>query len=241
MKVLAVVPAYNEASTVGDVVRELRERGDLDVLVVDDGSDDGTADAARAAGARVVVLPYNLGIGAAVQSGFLFARKHGHDVAVQVDGDGQHRADEIDRLLEPLARGEADVVLGSRYAGETGYRSPALRRLGMLLFSAVVSALTGRRLRDTTSGFRASGRRAIEFLAEHYPEDYPEVEALVLLSRAGFRVVEVPCRFREREAGRSSITGRRSVYYVIKVLLAILVGLFRRVPPVGDAGPERGS
>jgi glycosyltransferase involved in cell wall biosynthesis len=230
VKVLAVVPAFNESLAVGEVVRELRRRGDLDVVVVDDGSDDETAEIARAAGARVVGLPFNLGIGAAVQSGFLFAREHGYDVAVQVDGDGQHRADEIGKLLAPLERGEADVVLGSRWAADTGYHAPPLRRLGMLLFSAVVSRLTGQRLRDTTSGFRASGRRAIEFLAEHYPVDYPEVEALVLLSRAGFRIVETPCQFREREAGRSSITGRRSVYYVIKVLLAIFVGLFRKMP-----------
>jgi len=234
VKVLAVVPAYDEAPTVGEVVRELRARGDVDVLVVDDGSADGTADAARAAGARVAVLPFNLGIGAAVQTGFRFAHRHGYDVAVQVDGDGQHPAAEIDRLLAPLARGEADVVLGSRWAGEGHWPAPPLRRLGMRLFSGVVSALTGRALRDTTSGFRASGARAVEFLAEHYPDDYPEVEALVLLSRAGFRIVETPCRFREREAGRSSITGGRSVYYVVKVLLALFVGLFRGAPAAGD-------
>jgi glycosyltransferase involved in cell wall biosynthesis len=234
VNVLAVVPAYNEAEAIGDVVRELRARGDVDVLVVDDGSEDGTAEVARAAGARVVVLPFNLGIGGAVQTGFLFARERAYDAAVQVDGDGQHPAREIDRLLAPLVRGEADVVIGSRFGADAGFRSPPLRRVGMRVFSAIVSAVTGRSLHDTTSGFRATGRRAIEFLAEHYPADYPEVEALVLLCRADFRVVETPCSFRGREIGRSSITAGRSVYYAIKVLLAIFVGMFRRVPPAGE-------
>lgn len=232
MKVLAIVPALNEEASVADVVAELRLRGDVDVVVINDGSTDETAARAEAAGARVVNLPYNLGIGGAVQCGFLFAREHGYDVAVQVDGDGQHLAREIDRLLSPLVQGEADFVLGSRYVEKTGYQSTAARRTGMVLFAAVVSGVTRQRVRDTTSGFRASGRRVIEYFALHYPRDYPEVEALVLLRRAGFRVTEVPCEFRERERGTSSITTGRSVYYVVKVLLAIFVGLFRRVPPV---------
>jgi glycosyltransferase involved in cell wall biosynthesis len=222
------------------VVRELRERGDLDVLVVNDGSTDATSAVARSAGARVVDLPYNLGIGSAVQCGYMFARDHGYDVAVQVDGDGQHLPSEIDRLLEPLASGEADLVLGSRYVEETAYRAPKARRLGMVIFSTVVSALTRQRLVDTTSGFRAAGARVIRYLAENYPHDYPEVEALVLLRRAGFRIVETPCAFRERRGGHSSITAPRSVYYVIKVLLAIFVGLFRAVPPFSaENGTDR--
>jgi hypothetical protein len=233
MRVLAVVPAFNEAASVGGVVRELRGRGDLDVVVINDGSTDGTAEAAQAAGARVVDLPYNLGIGGAVQSGFLFARDHGYDVAVQVDGDGQHQPGEIDRLLAPIRAREADLVLGSRYVEKTDYHAPAARRTGMVLFSAVVSLLTRQRLRDTTSGFRASSRPVIEYFAEHYPRDYPEVESLVLLRRAGFRVREVACSFREREGGESSITAARSVYYVVKVLLALFVGLFRSVPRRG--------
>jgi glycosyltransferase involved in cell wall biosynthesis len=228
--VLAIVPAYNEEKSVGGVVRELLARGDVDVVVVNDGSADATRDVALAAGARVLDLPYNLGIGGAVQCGFLFARENGYDVAVQVDGDGQHPPAEIDRLLAPLASGDADVVLGSRYVEQTDYRAPWTRRAGMILFSRVVSAVTRRRLLDTTSGFRASGRRVIEYLAEHYPEDYPEVEALVLLSRAGFRIAEVGCEFTDRRLGQSSITAARSAYYMVKVLLAIFVGLFRSVP-----------
>jgi hypothetical protein len=231
MRAVAIVPAYNEEASVGGVVRELLGRGDLDVVVIDDGSDDATAERARAAGARVVVLPFNLGIGGAVQTGYQFARDHRYDVAVQVDGDGQHLPSEIGRLFAVLDGGAADLALGSRFVGEAHYHAPRSRRMGMVVFSAVVSAITGQRLRDTTSGFRAAARGVIEYCAEHYPRDYPEVEALVLLRRAGFRVVETACQFRERSAGHSSITAGRSVYYMIKVLLAIAVGLFRRVPP----------
>lgn len=233
MRVLAIVPAYNEEATVGDVVAEIRAGGIADALVVNDGSTDGTSAAARAAGARTLDLGVNLGIGGAVQAGFLYAARNGYDVAVQVDGDGQHIAAEIPRLLEPLAAGRADLVLGSRYVAETDYRSPIARRLGMVMFSAVVTAVTGQRLLDTTSGFRAAGRECLAYLARHYPQDYPEVEALVLLRRAGFRIEEVACAFRDRAGGRSSITPARSAYYVVKVLLAIGIGLFRRVPPRG--------
>jgi glycosyltransferase involved in cell wall biosynthesis len=237
MRVLVIVPAFNEERSVGGVVREVLAAGHANVLVVDDGSSDATSSRAREAGARVLVLPFNLGIGGAVQSGYLFALRHGYDVAVQVDGDGQHDPREIERLLAPLARGEADFVLGSRFVGTSTYRAPAVRRIGMRIFSTTVSAIGGQPLLDTTSGFRAAGRSVIAYLAEHYPQDYPEVESLLLLKRAGFRIVEVPCRFRERTQGRSSITAARSVYYLVKVLLAILAGLFRAVPPRSRPSP----
>ncbi|MDP6529398.1 MAG: glycosyltransferase family 2 protein [Gemmatimonadota bacterium] len=230
MRVLAIVPAFNEEGTVGGVVRELLARCDADVVVVNDGSTDGTSAEARRAGARVLDLPLNLGIGGAVQAGFVMALREGYDVAVQVDGDGQHDPSGIDALLAPIAAGEADFVLGSRYAQPGDYRAPIARRLGMVVFSAAVSAMTGRRLRDTTSGFRASGREVLAYCAEHYPRDYPEVEALLLLSRAGFRIAEVPCPFRERTEGRSSFTGGKAAYYMVKVLLALFVGLFRGTP-----------
>jgi glycosyltransferase involved in cell wall biosynthesis len=228
MKVLAIVPAYNEEESVAEVVQEILARGDTDVVVIDDGSDDDTAAIAESAGARVVRLPFNLGIGGAVQTGYRFARDHGYDVAIQVDGDGQHRADQIDHLLEAVPR--ADLVLGSRYVRKSDYHAPLSRRAGMIVFSWVVSAMTGQRFQDTTSGFRAAGRRVIEFCAEHYPRDYPEVEALLLLRRAGFRIEETACEFRERAGGQSSITASRSAYYMVKVLLALFVGQFRRVP-----------
>lgn len=230
MKVLAIVPAFNEEHSVAAVVAEIRSLGFVDVLVVNDGSEDETSAAARQAGARVLDLPFNLGIGGAVQAGYLFAMRIGYDVAVQVDGDGQHDATEIPKLLEPLASGEVDLVLGSRSLGPPSYPMPASRRFGARVFSATVSLITRQRLLDTTSGFRAAGKQAIAYLAEHYPRDYPEVEALVLLRRAGFRIVEVSCRFRERAGGQSSITPLRSIYYMIKVHLAIIAGLFRSIP-----------
>lgn len=231
MRVLAIVPAYNEADSVATVVGEIRDTGLADVLVVNDGSMDETSRIARASGARTLDLPVNLGIGGAVQAGYLYAHRHGYEVAVQVDGDGQHLASEIPALLGPIQGGHADLVLGSRYVEKTDYRSPVARRAGMVMFSTVVTAVTGQRLLDTTSGFRAAGRECIAYLAHHYPQDYPEVETLVLLLRAGFRVTEVPCRFRDRVGGRSSITPARSAYYVVKVLLAIFIGLFRTLPP----------
>ena len=230
MRVLAIVPAFNEAHSVASVVTEILELGFVDALVVNDGSEDETSRIAREAGARVLDLPFNLGIGGAVQAGYLYALRNGYDVAVQVDGDGQHDATEIPKLLEPLANGEADLVLGSRSLGPPSYRMPTSRRFGMRVFSGTVSTITGQKLFDTTSGFRAAGEEAIAYLAEHYPRDYPEVEALVLLRRAGFRILEVSCNFRERTGGQSSITPLRSIYYMIKVHLAIIAGLFRSIP-----------
>ncbi|MEZ5066682.1 MAG: glycosyltransferase family 2 protein [bacterium] len=234
MRTLAIVPAFDEEGSVGGVVRDLRALGGVDVVVVNDGSRDETSRVAREAGAVVLDLPFNLGIGAAVQTGYQWARDHDYDVAVQVDGDGQHLASEIPRLLAPIAAGAADLVLGSRYVERTDYRASRSRRAGMLMFSALVSGATGRRFHDTTSGFRAASRPVIRYLARHYPQDYPEVEALVLLSRAGFRVTEVACEFRERLAGQSTITPVRSAYYVVKVSLAILLGLLRSVPAPED-------
>jgi len=235
---IAIVPALNEEHTIGRVIAELRafDPG-LDVVVVDDGSGDGTARAARAAGAKVLRLPFNLGIGGAVQTGFRFAFEHDYDIAVRVDGDGQHDPAQLGSVLDPVLRGEADIAVGSRFAGsaEAGYRSSRSRRVGILLLAWVVSRIVGRRVTDTTSGFQALNRQGIALFARDYPHDYPEVEATVMVFRHRLRMVEVPVQMRERGGGRSSITTLRSVYYMVKVLLAIFVGLFRRnvVPQEG--------
>jgi glycosyltransferase involved in cell wall biosynthesis len=226
--VLAVVPAYNEGGGVADVVRELSEvRPRLDVLVVDDGSSDRTAERAAQAGARVVRLPYNLGIGGAVQTGFRYAVRNGYDVAVQVDGDGQHVPSEIPALLAALWPDVADVAIGSRFLSAGGYTTTRLRRVGTRVFERVNSWVLGQTITDNTSGFRAYNRKAFAFLAEHYPQDYPEPESVVLLGRNGFRIREVPIRMRERGHGRSSISSFQSVYYMVKVLLAIFVDCFK--------------
>jgi glycosyltransferase involved in cell wall biosynthesis len=228
---LAIVPAYNEAGAIESVIREIRAADpELEPLVIDDGSTDETAALAAAAGARVVSLPYNLGIGGAVQTGYQYARDHDFDLAVQIDGDGQHDPAELPTLLEPILDGRADMVVGSRFTADARYRSTFPRRLGIGLFAALVSLIVRQRVTDTTSGFRAVNRRAIRLFALDYPHDYPEVEATVLVSRHRLRLVEVPVRMRDRAAGHSSITALRSIYYMAKVTLALFVGLFRRYP-----------
>ena len=232
---IAIVPARNEQGAIGDVVREIRDFDpSLDVLVIDDGSTDATRERAAAAGAAVVRLPYNLGIGGAVQTGFKFALAHGYEIVIRLDGDGQHDPREIPRLLAPLERDDADVVVGSRFAGGDGsYKPPFARRAGIRWFAGLVSLLTGQQLTDTTSGFQAVNARAIRLFAADYPHDYPEVEAAVMVVRHRLRIVEVPARMRGRETGVSSITAFRSLYYAVKVTLALLVGIFRRrVVPV---------
>lgn len=227
---IAVVPAHNEEGAIAAVVQEIRAfDSGLEVVVVDDGSTDGTAAAAAAAGAHVVRLPFNLGIGGAVQTGFQYARDGGFDLAVRLDGDGQHDPAELPALLAPLLAGQADIAVGSRFAdGSRPYRPPLARRLGIGLFARVVSLLVRQRVTDTTSGFQALNKRAIALFAADYPHDYPEVEATVMVFKHRLRLAEVPVAMRAREAGDSSITPLRSVYYMLKVSLALFVGLFRR-------------
>lgn len=230
-RILAVVPAFDEERAVGRLVAEIRafDPG-LDVLVVDDASRDGTAAAARAAGARVVTLPFNLGIGGAVQTGLRVAHEEGYDLAVRLDGDGQHDPAELAGLIAAVEGGAADIAVGSRFVGAEGeYRPSLTRRAGIVWFARLVSVLGGRRVTDTTSGFQALNRRAIALLAHDLPADYPEVEGTLLVVRNGLRHVELPVRMRVREHGTSSITFLRSVYYLLKVTLALLVARLRRI------------
>ena len=238
---LAVVPAYNESATITGVLDSIFESAPgFDVLVVDDGSTDGTSDLARAAGARVLRLPFNLGIGGAGQSGFRFALENGYERAVQVDGDGQHLAAEIARLEQAMdADPTVDMVCGSRFVSETGYVAPRTRRTGIWFFSVILSRIVGRRVTDPTSGFRLYNRRAIALFARDYPHDYPEVEAVLMVHFNRLRMGEVPVTMLERGGGKSSISSGKSAYYMVKVLLAIFVGLVRRRPVIepGDEAP----
>lgn len=227
---LAIVPALNEEHTVPGVIAELRSFDPgLDIVVIDDGSTDRTAEVAASLGAHVLRLPFNLGIGGAVQTGFRFAFERDYDVVVRVDGDGQHDPSQLARILAPVLAGEADIAVGSRFAADAGgYRSSRSRRIGIRILAAVVSRVVGQRVTDTTSGFQALNRQGIALFAHDYPHDYPEVEATVMVFRHRLRLVEVPVSMRERGGGSSSITALRSIYYMVKVLLAIFVGLFRR-------------
>jgi glycosyltransferase involved in cell wall biosynthesis len=239
-KNLAVVPAFNEAATVAGVIERLHEvRPDFDVLVVDDGSLDGTAALADRAGARVLRHPYNLGIGGAVQSGFLFAGEQGYDHVVQVDGDGQHEPGEIDRLFAVMdEHPEVDVVCGSRFLSpDMRYPAPFSRRTGIHVFALLLSRLVDGRVSDPTSGFRLYNRRAIELFARDYPHDFPEVEAVLMLHHHRLRMLETPVRMYARGGGASSLNAGKSAYYMVKVLLALFVGLARRRPLPGPGEP----
>lgn len=227
-RTLVIVPALNEAGSIARVVGEIHTHvPDAHVVVINDGSTDDTGTAARAAGAVVLEMPYNVGIGAAVQTGFIYAAQHGYDIAVQSDGDGQHPPAEIPRLVEALITSGADVMIGSRFLEDTGYQQSAARRLGSVILARVLRMATGITITDPTSGFRASGRRALELCAHLYPHDYPEPEAIIILHRAGLRVCETSIQMRPRETGVSSITPLRSAYYMTKVILAILINLLR--------------
>ena len=226
---MAIVPALNEAQTIASVVAEIRavDPG-LEILVIDDGSTDDTLAEARRAGALVARLPYNVGIGGAVQTGYQYARDHGFQVAVQVDGDGQHDPADLAQLLEPISADRADMVVGSRFLEAGEYRPSFARKLGIRLLARVVSLLVRQRMTDPTSGFRAVNRRGIVLFAAEYPHDYPEAEANVVAYRRRLRVVEVPVAMRERAAGRSSINAPSSLYYMVKVTLALFITVFRR-------------
>lgn len=226
---IAIVPAFNEERNVGRVVDELRAfDAALAVVVISDGSADRTAEVAAEHGAYVVRLPFNLGIGGAVQTGFRYAWENGYDVVVRCDGDGQHIPSELPKVLGPVLAGEADIVVGTRFGSDDGYRSSATRRIGIRLLALVVSAIAHQRVTDTTSGFQALNRRALELFAGDYPHDYPEVEGIVMTIKHHLRLHEVPVSMREREHGQSSITALRSIYYMVKVLVALFVSLFRR-------------
>jgi glycosyltransferase involved in cell wall biosynthesis len=228
-RVLVIVPAHDEEESLPVTLDELRRKApDIAVLVVDDGSHDATARVARERGVPVVSHAVNLGVGGALQTGFRWALRHGYDIGVQLDADGQHDPGHLEALVAPVARGECDVSIGSRYVSRSGYRAPVARRLGMVLFSAVVRMAVGQRITDTTSGYRAYGRAVMEICQYDFPKDFPDAPLLIDLARRGFRLAEVPVQMRAREAGRSFYTLGKSLYYPYKNLLASLMVLLKR-------------
>ncbi|MCC6904316.1 MAG: glycosyltransferase family 2 protein [Anaerolineae bacterium] len=225
---LVIIPAFNEEHSLEPVIEQIRDAlPGADVLVVNDGSTDQTAAVAARRGALVVTLPYNLGIGSTMQTGFMYAYEHGYDVAFQVDGDGQHDPYELGELLQALRQNGADVVIGSRYIEDRGYITPWQRLIGIVILARLISLAVRQRITDPTSGFRAWNRRAIAFCAADYPFDYPEPESVVTLRRAGLRLIEIPVTMHPRYGGQSSITPVRSAYYMVKVIMAVLINLLR--------------
>jgi glycosyltransferase involved in cell wall biosynthesis len=229
-KILIIVPAYNEEDNIGQVIHKLyAENKGWDILVINDASTDNTSAIARATGkARVIDLPFNLGIGGGVQTGFRYARQNNYDFAFQFDGDGQHSAEEIYKLLEIVKNDKADVAIGSRFSQKhNGFRSSVYRRIGIRIFEWFSYLLIHQRITDHTSGFRAYNRKAIKFLADYYPSDYPEPEVVILLGRNGFRIQETFTQMHERQGGVSSIPLTKGPYYMVKVMLAMFMSSIR--------------
>jgi glycosyltransferase involved in cell wall biosynthesis len=227
VRTLVVIPTYNEAGNIAAVIAAVRAAFDGDLVVVDDGSEDDTAAIARRARAIVLRHPCNLGIGATVQTGFLYARAHDYDAVVRLDGDGQHDPSYIPAFLELLVTQEADIVVGSRFLGRRGYQSTFVRRVGIFILG-MLSAAVGTRVTDPTSGYWALNRRALQILTRFQPDDYPETQALLVARRAGCRIREIPVVMQARGAGRSSIDVLHSGFYMLKVTLAVLIERLRR-------------
>jgi glycosyltransferase involved in cell wall biosynthesis len=228
---LVVIPAYNESESVVAVIENVRATmpESWDIVVIDDGSDDGTGARAARAGARIVRTPYNLGIGGAVQTGFIYARDRGYDQMVQIDGDGQHEPAAVELLQNAMTESGADMICGSRFLSDDySYPAPISRRTGIHIFAFLLSTFLRQRITDPTSGFRLYNRRAIELFASDYPHDYPEVEVVMMLHQHRLKMKEIPVQMNLREGGVSSISTTKSVYYMVKVLLALFVGLLRR-------------
>ncbi len=225
-KILIIIPAYNEQGNIQNVVDEIRSLNLLgvDILVVNDGSQDATAEEARQSGVKLITHPFNLGIGGAVQTGFQFAYEEGFDLAVQVDGDGQHDVIFLKSLIEPVINKEADMTIGSRFIPpHLGYQSSFIRRIGINFFAHLISFLTDCKVTDPTSGFRCINRRLISVFARSYPYDFPEPEAIVIAGRHKGKIKEVPVTMRKRTMGHSSIRYLKTLYYMVKVTVAIVL------------------
>lgn len=229
MKKLVIIPAYNEEASIVNTVKDIKEHApDFDYIVVNDCSKDSTLDVCVKNGINVLKLPVNLGIGGAVQSGYLYALRNGYDVAVQFDGDGQHSAKYLDAMVKLLTEEKADMVIGSRFITNEGFQSSVIRRVGIKHFNVLIKLLTGKKITDPTSGMRMVNRDIIKLFSEDYPKDYPEPESVVSIIARGKKVVEIPVIMNERSEGVSSISPMKSVYYMIKVTIAMLIARIRK-------------
>lgn len=229
MKKLIIIPAYNEEANIEKTVRSIQEKTkDFDYVIINDCSIDNTRKICEENSFNVVNLPINLGIGGAVQTGYRYAYEQGYDVAVQVDGDGQHDPEFLNKMAEHLEKNNLDMVIGSRFIEKEGFQSSKSRRIGILFFSNMITLLTGKKITDPTSGLRMAGKNVIALFAKDYPQDYPEPESIVAVLRRKMKVEEIPVVMRERTGGVSSISLNKSIYYMIKVTLAILIETIRK-------------
>lgn len=228
MKKLIIIPAYNESASIERTVQTIKEHApEFDYIIINDCSTDSTLQICQDNDFPVIDLPLNLGIGGAVQTGYLYAYENDYEAAVQVDGDGQHDPAFLNEMVKHLEEHQLDMVIGSRFIEMKGFQSSAIRRIGISYFSNLIKLLTGKRITDPTSGLRMVGKRVIKCFAKNYPKDYPEPESVVLILRKGMKVKEIPVVMKERQGGVSSISAGKSVYYMIKVTLAILVERIR--------------
>ena len=229
MRALIIVPCYNEQETIAELYREIREKRQDDVLVINDCSTDNSRAILQRESIPHLDLSLNLGIGGAVQTGFRYAIQNGYDLAIQIDGDGQHDPGQVEPLIAPIEKGSADLVIGSRYIDKEGFQSSAMRRVGINFFKMLIYCLSGKRITDATSGFRAVNRKTMHLFDKHYAKDYPEPESNILALKNKIRVTEVPVTMRERRGGVSSIKALQPLYYMLKVSLAILISSTIRV------------
>jgi glycosyltransferase involved in cell wall biosynthesis len=231
-KVLIIVPAYNEENAIGFLIKEIKKlHPSYPIVVINDGSSDNTAEAADSAGAYAVSLPFNLGIGGAVQTAFKIAHDLGFDATIQIDGDAQHDPRYLKDVLEPVLAGKLDLCIGSRFIKKTGFKSTVYRRVGINFFASLLRVLTGVNLTDPTSGFRATSKKLIADFAHYYPVDFPEPEAIKVAKRLGAKIGEVPVNMRKRLGGKSSLNYLSMIYYMIKVTFAILLDTLRKKEP----------
>lgn len=224
MKVLLIIPAFNEQDSILNTIADIKDNGgDVDYIVINDCSTDATKSVLLQAEVPFLDLPINLGIGGGVQTGYRYAAEHGYDIAIQFDGDGQHCAAYLQDLIAPIIAGDADITIGSRFIRKEGFQSSGLRRIGINFLSSLIHLLCGTKINDVTSGMRAVNKKMIAFFAREYAQDYPEPEAILAASLAGARIIEIPVQMRERSAGVSSINALKPIYYMIKVSIALIV------------------
>ena len=240
--ILIVIPAYNEEKTIGSVIKGISNVAQTaDIAVINDGSSDRTETVARDAGAFVINLPFNLGYGAALQTGFKYAVRHGYRYAIQMDGDGQHSPSSLMSLIKEVEKNNTDVVIGSRFLGGNSYNAPALRKIGMKIFSIITNFITGQKFTDPTSGYRAMNDSILRFYSNDiYPVDYPDADVIIMLHQAGFRIMEIPVDMNPSLTGKSMHSGLKPIYYLFKMMLSIFVTLLRE-PISFTTSPHRGE